>query len=324
MSDAVLPHQTQANAPHPATVSEGWLKRALASDLFYSFRRSKLTMVAAAVTLLLFLVAIFAPLLSVQNPFDPAQLQLMNSRIAPLWTADGQSPFLLGTDEQGRDVLSAILYGMRVSLLVGILGVLFSGALGVGLGLVAGYFGGIVDTLIMRIADVQLTFPAILIALLVNGIAKSVFGNRLDSANMLAVLVFAIGLSFWVQYARTVRGSVMVEKNKDYVAAAQLIGLPAPVIMLRHVLPNTTGPILVIATINLALAIITEATLSFLGSGMPDTMPSLGTLIRIGNNYLFAGEWWIVVFPGMALAVLILSINLLGDWLRDALNPKLR
>ena len=324
MSDAAVPHPTQAKAPRAGAVSEGWLKRALASDLFYSFRRSKLTMVAAAVTLLLFLVAIFAPLLSVQNPFDPAQLQLMNSRIAPLWTVDGQSPFLLGTDEQGRDVLSAILYGMRVSLLVGILGVLFSGALGVGLGLVAGYFGGIVDTLIMRIADVQLTFPAILIALLVNGVAKSVFGNRLDSANMLAVLVFAIGLSFWVQYARTVRGSVMVEKNKDYVAAAQLIGLPAPVIMLRHVLPNTTGPILVIATINLALAIITEATLSFLGSGMPDTMPSLGTLIRIGNNYLFAGEWWIVVFPGMALAVLILSINLLGDWLRDALNPKLR
>jgi peptide/nickel transport system permease protein len=292
--------------------------------MFHSFRGSKITMVAAVVTLLLFLAAIFAPLLSVQDPFDPAQLQLMNSRIAPLWTAEGQSPFLLGTDEQGRDVLSAILYGMRISLLVGILGVMLSGALGIGLGLIAGYFGGAIDGLIMRIADVQLTFPAILIALLVNGVAKSVFGNHLDSMSMLAVLVFAIGLSFWVQYARTVRGSVMVEKNKDYVAAAQLIGLPAPVIMLRHVLPNTTGPILVIATINLALAIITEATLSFLGSGMPDTMPSLGTLIRIGNNYLFSGEWWIIVFPGLALAALILAINLLGDWLRDALNPKLR
>jgi peptide/nickel transport system permease protein len=248
----------------------------------------------------------------------------MNSRIAPLWTADGQSPFLLGTDEQGRDVFSAILYGLRISLTVGVLGVLFSGTLGILLGLIAGYFGGAVDSLIMRIADVQLTFPAILIALLINGVAKSVFGNRLDAVSMLAVLVFAIGLSFWVQYARTVRGSVMVEKNKDYVAAAQLIGLPAPVIMLRHVLPNTMGPVLVIATINLALAIITEATLSFLGAGMPDTMPSLGTLIRIGNNYLFAGEWWIVAFPGFALAGLILSINLLGDWLRDALNPKLR
>ena len=259
-----------------------------------------------------------------QNPFDPAQLQLMNSRIAPLWTADGQSPFLLGTDEQGRDVLSAILYGLRISLVVGVLGVAFSGALGILLGLIAGYVGGAVDSLIMRIADVQLTFPAILIALLVNGVVKSVFGNRLDAMSMLAVLVVAIGLSFWVQYARTVRGSVMVEKNKDYVAAAQLIGLPAPVILLRHVLPNTMGPILVIATINLALAIITEATLSFLGSGMPDTMPSLGTLIGIGNNYLFSGEWWIVAFPGFALAALILAINLLGDWLRDALNPKLR
>jgi peptide/nickel transport system permease protein len=320
MSDAALPRK--ATSSHTPTA--GFIRRALDSDVFYAFRRSRLTMVAAAVTLLFFLLAIAAPLLAVQNPFDPAQLQLINSRIAPLWTADGQSPFLLGTDEQGRDVLSAILYGLRISLMVGILGVVFSGVLGIALGLVAGYFGGAIDALIMRVADVQLTFPAILIALLVNGVAKSLFGNRLEAMSMLGVLVLAIGLSFWVQYARTVRGSVMVEKNKDYVAAAQLIGLPAPVIMLRHVLPNTTGPILVIATINLALAIITEATLSFLGAGMPDTMPSLGTLIRIGNNYLFAGEWWIVAFPGIALAALILSINLLGDWLRDALNPKLR
>ena len=323
MSDAVVPHPAESSAPRPRTGSS-WLRRAFESDIFYSFTRSKLTMVAAAITLLFFLLAIFASLLAVQNPFDPAQLQLMNSRISPLWTADGQSPFLLGTDEQGRDVLSAILYGLRISLTVGVLGMLFAGTLGITLGLIAGYVGGAVDSVIMRIADVQLTFPAILIALLVNGVAKSVFGNHLDAISMLAVLVFAIGLSFWVQYARTVRGSVLIEKNKDYVAAAQLIGLPAPVIMLRHVLPNTTGPIMVIATINLALAIITEATLSFLGSGMPDTMPSLGTLIRIGNNYLFSGEWWIVVFPGFALAALILSINLLGDWLRDALNPKLR
>jgi peptide/nickel transport system permease protein len=323
MSDTVVPQKADTAGP-ACPPAAGFLTRLYESDLFYSFRRSKLTMLAAAVTLLFFLVAIFAPLIAVQNPFDPAQLQLMNSRIPPLWTADGQSPFLLGTDEQGRDMLSAILYGLRISLIVGVLGVAFSGALGILLGLVAGYVGGAVDSLIMRIADVQLTFPAILIALLVNGIAKSVFSNRLDAVSMLGVLVLAIGLSFWVQYARTVRGSVLVEKNKDYVAAAQLIGLPAPVIMLRHVLPNTMGPILVIATINLALAIITEATLSFLGSGMPDTMPSLGTLIRIGNNYLFSGEWWIVAFPGVALAALILSINLLGDWLRDALNPKLR
>src|SRR5437773_4775066 len=323
MSDAVVPHRAEASAPR-AAAGHGWFKRAIESDLLYSFRGSGLTMFAAAVTILFFLLAIFASVLSVQNPFDPAQLQLMNSRISPLWTADGQMPFLLGTDEQGRDVWSAILYGLRISLVVGILGVIFAGTLGITLGLVAGYVGGAVDSVIMRIADVQLTFPAILIALLVNGVAKSVFGNRLDAMSTLAVLVVAIGLSFWVQYARTVRGSVMVEKSKDYVAAAQLIGLPAPVIMLRHVLPNAMGPILVIATINLALAVITEATLSFLGSGMPDTMPSLGTLIRIGNNYLFAGEWWIVAFPGIALAGLILAINLLGDWLRDALNPKLR
>ncbi len=231
-----------------------------------------------------------------QNPFDPSQLELINSRIAPLWTADGQSPFLLGTDEQGRDVFSAILYGLRISLVVGIAGVVFAGTLGILLGLIAGYVGGAVDSLIMRIADVQLTFPAILIALLVNGVVKSVFGNRLDATSTLAVLVFAIGLSFWVQYARTVRGSVMVEKNRDYVAAAQLIGLPAPVIMWRHVLPNTMGPILVIATINLALAIITEATLSFLGAGIRHPCRRSAPLIRIGNNYLFSGEWWIVAF----------------------------
>ncbi len=312
MTDAPLPH------------TPGLLARAIDSDIFYSFRRSKLTVVAASIALVLMLAAIFAPVFAMQNPFDPAQLDLMNSRISPLWTAEGQKPFLFGTDEQGRDVFSAILYGMRISLIVGILGVGLAAVLGIGLGLIAGYVGGAVDSLIMRIADVQLTFPAILIALLIDGVVKSLLGNHLDATTMLAVLVIAIGLSFWVQYARTVRGSVMVEKNKDYVAAAQLIGLPARVIMLRHVLPNTTGPILVIATINLALAIITEATLSFLGSGMPDTMPSLGTLIRIGNNYLFSGEWWVIAFPGIALASLILSINLVGDWLRDALNPKLQ
>ncbi|HKU07298.1 MAG TPA: ABC transporter permease [Bradyrhizobium sp.] len=322
MTDAAVPRPTEA-APRKGQ-GAGWFRRALDSDIFYSFRRSRMTMIAAGVTVLFFLLAIFASALAVQNPFDPAQLQLMNSRISPIWTADGQSPFLLGTDEQGRDVLSAILYGLRISLTVGVLGMLLAATIGITLGLVAGYVGGAVDSVIMRIADVQLTFPAILIALIVNGIAKSVFGDKLDPMSMLVVLVLAIGFSFWVQYARTVRGSVMVEKSKDYVAAAQLIGLPAPKIMLRHVLPNAMGPVLVIATINLALAILTEATLSFLGTGMSETMPSLGTLIRIGNNYLFAGEWWIVAFPGIALAGLILSINLLGDWLRDALNPKLR
>ena len=281
-------------------------------------------MAAAFLTALFMAAAVLAGLLSPQDPFDPAQLELMNSRLPPIWDAEGQMPFMLGTDEQGRDIFSAILYGLRISLAVGFLGVAFSATLGIALGLIAGYVGGSVDAVIMRIADVQLTFPAILIALLVDGVVKSVLGGQLDGATTLSVLVFSIGLSFWVQYARTVRGSVMVEKNKDYIAAARLIGLPAPVIMFRHVLPNVLGPVLVIATINLALAIITEATLSFLGTGMPETMPSLGTLIRIGNNYLFSGEWWIVAFPGIALALLVLAINLLGDWLRDALNPKLR
>ncbi|HKH34662.1 MAG TPA: ABC transporter permease [Beijerinckiaceae bacterium] len=317
MGEALSP---AATAPKPAS----WPGRLFDSDLWASFKRSKVTMLAAFLTLAFFVVAILAGVLSPQDPFDPAQLELLNSRIPPLWESGGQAPFLLGTDQQGRDMLSAILYGLRISLIVGFLGVAFSATLGIGLGLVAGYFGGTVDAVIMRVADVQLTFPAILIALLIDGVVKSILGNQLDPLTILGVLVFSIGLSFWVQYARTVRGSVMVEKNKDYVAAARLIGLPAPVIMLRHVLPNVLGPVLVIATINLALAIITEATLSFLGSGMPQTTPSLGTLIRIGNNFLFSGEWWIVAFPGIALATLVLAINLLGDWLRDALNPRLR
>ncbi len=314
MSEAIL------SAPKPASRAA----RFFDSDIWASFKRSKLTMAATAVTVLFFLAALLAGLVSPQNPFNPAELELINSRLPPLWDAEGQRPFVLGTDDQGRDMLSAILYGLRISLLVGFLGVAFAATLGITLGLLAGYLGGITDAVIMRIADVQLTFPAILIALLVDGVAKAVLGGHLDAATTLSVLVFSIGLSFWVQYARTVRGSVLVEKNKDYVAAARLIGLPAPVIMARHVLPNVLGPVLVIATINLALAIITEATLSFLGSGMPDTMPSLGTLIRIGNNYLFSGEWWIVAFPGIGLALLVLAINLVGDWLRDALNPRLR
>lgn len=319
MAEAISPAPATTAAERPSRTA-----RFLDSDVLASFRRSPLTIAAALMTALFLLAALFAGSISPQNPFDPAELDLLQSRIPPLWAEGGQRPFLFGTDEQGRDLLSAILHGLRISLLVGFMGVAFSGALGVGLGLVAGYVGGAADALIMRIADVQLTFPAILIALLIDGVAKSVLGNQLDPRTILLVLVFSIGLSFWVQYARTVRGSVMVEKGKDYVAAARLIGLSPATIMLRHVLPNVTGPVLVIATINLALAIITEATLSFLGSGMPETTPSLGTLIRIGQQFLFSGEWWIVAFPGIALAGLVLAINLLGDWLRDALNPRLR
>lgn len=294
------------------------------SDLLASFLRSKTAMAALVATVLMVGLAFAAPLIAPQNPYDPAQLDLINSNLPPIWQADGQAPYYLGTDDQGRDVLSAVLYGLRLSLIVGGLGVLTSGVIGIALGLIAGYAGGVLDTLIMRIADVQLTFPAILIALVVDGVAKATFGSALDFGPLIGLIVVSIGLSFWVQYARTVRSSVMVEKGKDYVQAARLIGLSSPVILVRHVLPNVTGPVFVIATINLALAIITEATLSFLGTGLPETMPSLGTLIRTGNRFLFSGEWWIVAFPGLALAGLVIAINLLGDWLRDALNPKLQ
>jgi peptide/nickel transport system permease protein len=313
---------TDQTSPKGAPASRA--RRIIESDLVYSFRRSPLTIVAAAVTLLMILSALFAPLIAPHNPFDPASISIMDSFYPPAWDAEGDPRFLLGTDDQGRDVLSTILYGMRISLAVGFASVIFAMILGVTLGLVAGYFGGVTDTIIMRIADVQLTFPAILIALLIDGVARGIAGTRAYDEIVLYVLVLSIGLSFWVQYARTVRGSVLVEANKEYVLAARLIGLGPITIMFRHVLPNVMGPVLVIATINLALAVITEATLSFLGVGVPLTQPSLGTLIRIGNDFLFSGEWWITIFPGLTLAVLALAVNLVGDWLRDALNPKLR
>jgi peptide/nickel transport system permease protein len=294
------------------------------SDLVHSFLRSKLTMTAALVAAALVLGALLAPWIAPHDPFDLGQLNLLDSHLPPAWAADGDRRYLLGTDDQGRDVLSTILYGSRISLAVGVLSVGLAAALGITLGLVAGYAGGFLDALLMRIADVQLTFPAILIALLIDGTVRTLFGTQRNETLEFWVLVLSIGLSFWVQYARTVRGSTLVEKSKDYVLAAKLIGIPAGKILFRHVLPNVIGPVLVIATINLALAIITEATLSFLGVGLPPTQPSLGTLIRIGNNFLFAGEWWIALFPGAALALLVISINLLGDWLRDALNPRLR
>jgi peptide/nickel transport system permease protein len=302
----------------------GFVTRALDSDLLHSFWRSKVTVVAGLVTLIMFLTAFLAPWVAPHNPFDLATLSLLDSLTPPAWEAGGNPKFLLGTDDQGRDLLSGIIYGTRISLIIGIAGVLMAAVLGITLGLIAGYVGGAVDAVIMRIADIQLTFPVILIALLIDGTARALFPtlNREDSA--FTILVIAIGLSFWVQYARTVRGSTLVEANKEYVLAAKLIGLPSWMIMLRHVLPNVMGPVLVIATINLALAIITEATLSFLGVGIPSTQPSLGTLIRIGQDFLFSGEWWITIFPGITLAVLVLAVNLLGDWLRDALNPKLR
>lgn len=300
------------------------LARAWDSDLAYSFRKSPVTVAAALLTLVCVGGALGAPWLAPHDPFNLASLNLLDAFTPPAWADKGSAAFLLGTDDQGRDVLSTIMYGARISLAVGAASVLFAMTIGVTLGLVAGYLGGRLDAFIMRVADVQLSFPAILIALLIDGVARVVLPRDAHDIIAIPVLILAIGISGWVQYARTVRGSTLVEKNREYVQAARVIGRRPGAIMLAHVLPNVTGPVLVIATIHIATAIITEATLSFLGVGVPPTRPSLGTLIRIGNDYLFSGEWWITVFPGLALVMLVLSVNLLGDWLRDALNPKLR
>jgi peptide/nickel transport system permease protein len=301
------------------------LSRFWASDFAYSFRRSPVAMVSFFVVAFLMLAALFAPLIAPFNPFDPGSLNLMNGFSAPMtpnaFTGDS---FVLGTDDQGRDVFSTILYGMRISLFVGLMAVAFAMTLGITLGLIAGYVGGWTETIIMRVADVQLTFPAILVAMLIFGVAKGITPVEYRDQMAIWVLIVAIGLSDWVQFARVVRGATLVEKNKEYVQAARLIGRKPGAIMLRHILPNVLSPVLVIATISLALAIIAEATLSFLGVGAPPTQPSLGTLIRIGQGFLFSGEWWILLFPAVTLLVLALSVNLLGDWLRDALNPKLR
>ncbi len=295
------------------------------SDVGYAFRRSPVAMISAAVTLILILSAVFAPLIAPYDPFNPATLNLMNGFTPPgeanMFTGES---FWLGTDDQGRDVFSTILYGLRISLFVGFAAVALALVLGVTLGLIAGYVGGWVETIIMRVADVQLTFPSILVAMLIFGIAKGITPPEYRDQMAIWVLILAIGLSDWVQFARVVRGATLVEKSKEYVQAARLIGRSPFAIMLRHILPNVLSPVLVIATISLALAIIAEATLSFLGVGAPPTEPSLGTLIRIGQGFLFSGEWWILFFPACTLLALALAVNLLGDWLRDALNPRLR
>jgi peptide/nickel transport system permease protein len=300
------------------------VKRFLDSDLWFSFTRSPVTVVSAIVAAVCILGAVFAPWIAPHNPFDLASLNLSDAFKPPAWSEDGARDYLLGTDDQGRDVLSAIMYGARVSLLVGLSATLFATVLGVTLGLLAGYVGGALDSLLMRICDIQLTFPSILVALLVDGVVRAALPREVHAEIALFVVIFAIGISEWPKFARTVRGSTLVERNKEYVQAARVIGVPRARIMVSHVLPNVVGPVLVVATLNLGLAILSEATLSFLGVGVPPTQPSLGTLIRIGNDFLFSGEWWITIFPGVALIMMVLSVNLLGDWLRDALNPKLR
>ena len=309
----------------PDTSPPTVIQRILASDFVFDFTRAPIAMLAAAVVLFLFIIAILAPLIAPTNPFDPASLNLMNGFPPPLTPNmfTGQS-FVMGTDDQGRDLLSAIIYGLRVSLFVGMMSVLLAMGIGVSLGLVAGYVGGWLDNLIMRIADIQLTFPSILIAMLIFGVLRGIIPPDLRDEMAIFVLIAAIGLSEWVPFARTVRATTLVEKEKEYVQAARLIGLRRGQIMWRHILPNVIGPVLVIATITLALAIIAEATLSFLGVGAPPTEPSLGTLIRIGQDYLFSGEWWILAFPAATLLALALSVNLLGDWLKDTLNPRLK
>jgi peptide/nickel transport system permease protein len=301
----------------------GALSKFWDGDLAWSWRHTPVAIVATLTLLVMLIAAFGADWIAPHNPFDLATIELLDALKPPVWADDGTTKYLLGTDSQGRDLLSALMYGTKVSLLIGLAAVAGAMLLGVVLGLISGYAGGRIDALIMRVADVQLSFPAILIALLIDGVARAVVPGDMHEVIAFPVLVGAIALAGWPQYARTVRGSTLVEKNREYVQAARVIGISSPVIMFRHVLPNVLGPVLVLATVHLATAIITEATLSFLGVGVPPTSPSLGTLIRVGNDFLFSGEWWITIFPGAALVLLVLSVNLLGDWLRDALNPRL-
>ncbi|MDT7951167.1 MAG: ABC transporter permease [Acetobacteraceae bacterium] len=300
------------------------LARAWDSDVVYSFRRTPVAVISAAILLALVIGAVFCRWIAPFDPYDLASLNLMDSFQPPAFMPEGTTAHWLGTDDQGRDMLSAILYGARLSFVVGLSSVLFAVVVGVVVGLVAGYVGGSADAALMRLADVQLSFPAILIALLIDGVVSVSLPIAMREGVQVYVLIFAIGVSFWPQFARTVRGSTLVERGKEYVMAAQVIGLSSPRILLTHILPNVLGPVLVIATLSLGLAIISEATLSYLGVGLPPTQPSVGTLIRVGNDFLYSGEWWIALFPGIALLLIVLSINLLGDWLRDALNPRLR
>jgi len=313
--------QNHIHSSAPATPT-GW--RASDSAVKRTFARSRLAQLAVAILALLIFGTLFAPWLAWQNPFDSSTLDLTDALTEPWNEGLSGSFYVLGADDQGRDILSAILYGLRMSILVGVSSVALSLVIGVPLGLICGYIGGWFDTLVMRVADIQLTFPAILVALMVFGIASSLLPPDAREGMALWVIVISIGLSGWVQYARTVRGIVLLEKHKDYVLAAQLIGRSRTAILTKHILPNLMAPLLVIATINFALAIVGESTLSYLGVGLPPTQPSLGTLIRIGQDFLFSGEWWILLFPSLVLLALALSVNLVGDWLRDALNPKLQ
>ena len=311
-------------AMNSTPVRASLLTRIRKSDLWWAFTHSVSARAAAILLLVLLGSAVLAPLIAPQNPYDPMQLDMWKSELPPIWVQGGEWPYLLGTDTQARDMLSVMLYGTRASVLIGLFSVTLSLLIGLTFGLLAGYFGGIVDNILMRIGDVVLSIPTILIAILVSAVVRQMLPTNLREVGASAVLILAITLSGWVQYARTVRAQTIVERGKEYVMAARLLKVPSHRIMARHILPNTLTPVMVAATLSFGMAILTEATLSFLGIGMPPGQPSLGTLIRIGNQYLFSGMWWIVLFPVMQLSLLVISVNLLGDWLRDALNPKLR
>ena len=293
------------------------------SNIAYSFRRNPVAVVSLVIFLMIAMAAFFAPLIAPFDPYDPAQIDIMNSEYPPVWVDGADPQFKLGTDDQGRDLWSTILYGTRLSLLIGICAVALQAFLGISIGLVAGYVGGRIDSLLMRLADIQLSFSTLMVAIIFLAVTQAMFGSETFNRYAIYFLIAVIGVAEWPQYARTVRATVLAEKNKEYVDSARVLGFGPLRIMVRHILPNSLSPIFVISTVQVANAIISEASLSFLGLGMPPSQPSLGSLISSGFDYIFSGSWWITAIPGIVLVVLVLVINLLGDWLRDALNPKL-
>ncbi|HIF9244100.1 TPA: ABC transporter permease [Photobacterium damselae] len=304
-------------------MSESRWQRFKQSDFLYFFRKDKVAMVSFAIFMAFATMAVFAPFIAPTNPYDLSSIDIMDAELPPSWMDEGDERFTLGTDDQGRDIFSTILYGSRLSLTIGLLAVGLQLILGVIIGLSAGYFGGRIDNFLMRIADVQLSFSTMMVAIIISAIFRTALGSELYAQYAVVMLVVIIGIAEWPQYARTIRASVLAEKKKEYVEAAKVMGFRAPRIMFRHILPNCLSPILVISTVQVANAIMSEAALSFLGLGLPVDQPSLGSLISIGFNYIFSGAWWITAFPGLVLVVLVLVINLLGDWLRDVFNPKI-
>lgn len=301
----------------------GFVKTFKESFFLYSFIRDPLAVTSFIVLFALCLVSFGAPVLAPHDPYDQTTIDIMDSELPPIWKDGGDSRFVLGTDPQGRDMLSTMFYGMRVSILIGLGAVALQSIIGIIVGLIAGYKGGRLEAFLMRLADVQLSFSTYMVAIFIGALFQGIFGMGVYEHYAIPILILIIGFAEWPQYARTVRASVMAEKKKEYVEAARVIGLPPTRIMLRHILPNTMTPVMVISTVQVANAIMSEAALSFIGLGMPVAQPSLGSLIKSGFDYIFSGSWWITLFPGIALVVLILSINLLGDWVRDFLNPKL-